>query len=96
MSKDNKVNLLPEMPAFGGNRADAEGMWLEMAAAFREMKDVMDTHTIYVLEDGETYSGEPTRAVEVTQEQLEEIENGAKVSCVVPDWDLRDENGERR
>ena len=56
----------------------------------------VQTSIIYVLEDGETYSGEPTRAVEVTQEQLEEIENGAKVSYVVPDWDLRDENGERR
>lgn len=51
------------------------------------------THIIYVLEDGETYSGEPTRAVEVTQGQLAEIENGAKVYNVIPDWDLRDKNG---
>jgi len=54
------------------------------------------TSVIYVLEDGETYSGEPTRAVEVTQEQLDEIEDGAKVSYVVPDWDLRDKNGAKR
>jgi hypothetical protein len=54
------------------------------------------TYIIYVLEDGETYSGEPTRAVEVTQEQLEEIEDGSKVSYVVPDWDLRDENGAKQ
>lgn len=52
------------------------------------------THIIYVLEDGETYSGEPTVAVQVTQEQLEQIENGSKVYNVVPDWNSRNKNGE--
>ena len=48
-----------------------------------------ETHTIYVLEDGETYSGEPAVAVEVTEEELEEIQNGSKVYNVVPDWETR-------
>lgn len=86
MSKDDKVNLLP---AFGGNRADTEGMWLEMVTAVREMNKVMDTHTIYVLEDGETYSAEPTVALSVTSDELEEIEAGSKVYNVIPDWDTR-------
>jgi hypothetical protein len=54
------------------------------------------SYVIYVLEDGETYSGEPTRAVAVTQDELDEIEAGDKVYHVVPDWNQRDENGDRR
>ncbi len=49
----------------------------------------ISTHIIYVLEDGETYSGEPAVAVEVTSEELEEIECGAKVYNIVPDWKTR-------
>jgi hypothetical protein len=49
----------------------------------------LNTYVIYVLEDGETYSGEPTVAVQVTREELEEIENGSKVYNVVPDWETR-------
>lgn len=45
-----------------------------------------DMMTIYVLEDGETYSGEPAIPVEVTPEQLERIQGGEKVYNVVPDW----------
>jgi len=88
MSKDDKVNLLPEWTAVGGDRARAEGMWLK-AAAVREMNKVMDTYTIYVLEDGETYSGEPAVALSVTSDELEEIEAGSKVYNVIPDWDTR-------
>ena len=47
------------------------------------------TQVIYVLEDGETYSGEPAVAVEVTDEELEEIECGSKVYNVVPNWKTR-------
>jgi hypothetical protein len=83
MSKDNKVNLLPE---FGGG---SESMWLEIVDAVREMQQVMNTHVIHVLEDGETYSGEPTIAVKVSDAELEEIENGSKVYNVVPDWETR-------
>ncbi len=46
-------------------------------------------YVIHVLEDGETYSGEPTVAVQVTRDELEEIENGSKVYNVVPDWKTR-------
>ena len=96
MSKDNKVNLLPEWPAFGGNRAYVEGMWFEMIAGVRETNDAVETHTIYVLDDGETYSTIPAAIVKVTQDELDEIENGAKVYRIVPDWNQRDEKGGRR
>jgi len=43
-------------------------------------------HTIYVLEDGETYSGSPAIAVEITDDELDRIEGGEKVYNVVPDW----------
>lgn len=49
------------------------------------------THTIYVLEDGETYSGEPAVALTVTEAELEEIECGSKIYNVVPDWATRGE-----
>lgn len=88
MSKDNKINLLP---TFGGNRAGAEGMWLEMVSAVREMNKVMDTHTIYVLADGETYSGAPCVGLSVNEEELERIESGEKIYNVVPDWATRGE-----
>jgi len=48
-----------------------------------------ERHVIYVLDDGETYSGEPTVALEVTEDELEEIEAGSKVYHVVPDWATR-------
>jgi hypothetical protein len=57
---------------------------------------VLPNVVIYVLEDGETYSGEPTVAVEVTSDQLDRIEGGEKVYNVIPDWDRRDANGERK
>jgi len=48
-------------------------------------------HTIYVLEDGETYSGEAAVALSVTEVELESIENGEKIYNVVPDWATRGE-----
>ena len=42
---------------------------------------------IYVLEDGETWSGAPCVAVEVDEKQLSRIEGGDKVRNVIPDWD---------
>jgi len=85
MSKDDKVNLLP---AFG-DWWNGQATWLEMVSVARETNQSMDTHVIYVLEDGETYSGEPTIAVKVSDAELEEIENGSKVYNVVPDWETR-------
>ena len=51
------------------------------------MRNIRDTHIIYVLEDGETYSGEPATPVIVTTEQLDRIQAGEKVSSVVENWD---------
>ena len=48
-----------------------------------------ERYVIYVLDDGETYSGEPAVALEVTEGELEEIEAGSKVYHVVPDWATR-------
>ena len=43
--------------------------------------------TIYVLDDGETWTmGEPTKVV-VTPVQMGLIEGGEKVHSVMPDWD---------
>ena len=44
---------------------------------------------IYVLEDGETYSGEPAVALPVSSEELERISAGEKIYNVVPDWATR-------
>ncbi|MBW1854972.1 MAG: hypothetical protein JRJ00_09890 [Deltaproteobacteria bacterium] len=85
MSKENKVNPLAGLPD------DWDDLMGKMYKAW--ISDVApiltDTHIIYVLEDGETYSGEPTVAVEVTEAELEEIENGSKVYNVIPDWKTR-------
>jgi len=45
------------------------------------------TTTIYVLEDGETYTAEEPTPVRVTKAQLQRIEGGEKVHNVIPDWD---------
>jgi len=82
MSKDNKVNLLPEV--FGGG---SEFAWVSIPESLDTVQQTQ--HVIHVLEDGETYSGEPTIAVEVSDAELEEIENGSKVYNVVPDWETR-------
>ena len=47
------------------------------------------TTTIYVLEDGETYTAEEPTPVRVTKEQLERIEAGEKVYNVIPNWDAK-------
>lgn len=44
---------------------------------------------IYVLDDGETYSGEPAVALPVSGEELERIASGEKIYNVVPDWATR-------
>jgi hypothetical protein len=46
---------------------------------------------VYVLEDGETYSGEPAVALPVSSEELERINAGEKIYNVVPDWATRGE-----
>tara|TARA_Y100001973_G_C5172366_1_gene319848 strand:+ start:806 stop:991 length:186 start_codon:yes stop_codon:yes gene_type:complete len=46
---------------------------------------------LYVLEDGETYSGEPAVALSVSGEELERIVSGEKIYNVVPDWATRGE-----
>ena len=43
--------------------------------------------TIYVHDDGETWTMEEPVGVQVTDEQLERIEGGEEVHSVVPDWD---------
>ncbi len=47
---------------------------------------------IYVLEDGETYSGEPAVALPVSGDELARIESGEKIYNVVPDWATRGED----
>jgi len=79
MYKSKDAKLLPS--AFGGG---SEAAWLELIKGGKSDKRM---HTIYVLDDGETYSGRPTVPVEVTQSELERIEGGEKVYIVVPDWD---------
>ncbi len=59
-------------------------------------KEDLPNVVIYVLEDGETYSGAPAIAVEVTQWELDRIEGGEKVYNVVHDWYRRDANGEKK
>ena len=48
-----------------------------------------DNTVIYVLEDGETYSGEPSVEVWLTPEELQRVLAGEKVYNVVPDWETR-------
>ena len=79
MYKSKDAKLLPS--AFGGGTEDA---WLELIKGGKADKRM---HTIYVLDDGETYSGTPPVPVEVTQSEMERIESGEKVYNVIPDWD---------
>tara|TARA_Y100000034_G_scaffold116062_1_gene153917 strand:+ start:911 stop:1276 length:366 start_codon:yes stop_codon:yes gene_type:complete len=46
-----------------------------------------ESYTIYVHDDGETWTMEEPVGVQVTDEQLERIEGGEEVHSVVLDWD---------
>ena len=46
---------------------------------------------IYVLDDGETYSGAPAVPLAVNKEELERIEAGEKIYNVIPEWKRRGE-----
>lgn len=51
--------------------------------------NLLPAHVIYVLEDGETYSGEPAVALAVSADELDRICSGEKIYNVVPDWATR-------
>ena len=51
--------------------------------------NLLPAHVIYVLEDGETYSGEPAVALSVSADELDRICSGEKIYNVVPDWATR-------
>lgn len=55
----------------------------------------MNKIPIYVLDDGETYSGEPAVEVWLTEEELERVQYGEKVYNVVPDWESRGNDEQR-
>lgn len=65
--------------------------WWSARMWFQPEREITDTHTIYVLDDGETYSGGPSVALSVSEDELERIESGEKIYNVVPDWATRGE-----
>tara|TARA_Y100000287_G_scaffold179435_1_gene173154 strand:- start:7587 stop:7820 length:234 start_codon:yes stop_codon:yes gene_type:complete len=63
--------------------------WWSARMWFQSTNKVVNTHTIYVLEDGETYSGAPAVALSVSEDEMERIDGGEKIYNVVPDWATR-------
>ena len=66
-----------------------KGWWWSSRMWFQSASESECTHTIYVLEDGETYSGEPAVALSVSEDELDKISSGEKIYNVVPDWATR-------
>lgn len=64
--------------------------WWSARMWFQPEREITDTHTIYVLEDGETFQGGTAPvALNISTEELDRICGGEKIYNVVPDWDTR-------